>query len=366
MPAKQIAVFTALSLVFSLPVAAFAENNNVNVYGVANISFELVSNGTTSASVSGARTVRKISSNASRLGLKGSEDLSDDLSALWQLESLIAMDNAGGTFATRNTYAGLSSKRLGKLLLGRYDTPYSTIARRLDVFADTIADSHPLMGGTTGVSASLAFASRPGDSILYISPELHGFSGSAQYVNRAESNISSTQPKSSLLSLAGWYIEGPIYAAIAQEAHQIDSLTGNKENAWKLALGYTPERFVLNFVYEKSSDNLAPQGANQWGHHAYYLSGKYLVDSNTFKAAYSNIGQLGTTADTGAQQYTLGYDHNLSSRTTLYGLYTLLHNQSAINYGLSSASSGGGDSTIVQPGSGASPSAWSFGLKHVF
>ena len=90
------------------------------------------------------------------------------------------------------------------------------------------------------------------------------------------------------------------------------------------------------------------------------------MDSNTFKAAYSNIGQLGTTANTGAQQYALGYDHNLSSRTTLYGLYTRLHNQAAINYGLSSASSGGGDSTIVQPGSGASPSAWSFGLKHVF
>ena len=173
MTAKQAAAFTAFSALFALPVTALAENSNVSVYGVANLSYDLVGNGTTTAGVSGARNVSKVSSNASRLGLKGSEELNDDLSALWQLESLIAMDNAGGTFATRNTYAGLYSKRLGKLLLGRYDTPYSTIARRLDVFADTIADSHPLMGGTTGVSASLAFASRPGDSILYISPCLN-------------------------------------------------------------------------------------------------------------------------------------------------------------------------------------------------
>lgn len=84
------------------------------------------------------------------------------------------------------------------------------------------------------------------------------------------------------------------------------------------------------------------------------------------KAAYSRVGPLGTTANTGAQQYSLGYDHNLSARTTLYGLYTRLHNQSAINYGLSSASSGGGANTIVARGSGASPSALSFGIKHVF
>lgn len=97
-----------------------------------------------------------------------------------------------------------------------------------------------------------------------------------------------------------------------------------------------------------------------------YLSGKYLLGNSVFKAAYSKVGQLGATANTGAQQYTLGYDHILSTRTTLYGLYTRLRNQSAINYGLSSASSGGGASTIVALGSGASPSAFSFGLKHVF
>lgn len=360
---------TPLSLLLALPAVAAAETGNVTLYGVANLSYERVSMGTGTAgtpAVTGASNVNKVSSNASRLGLKGSEDLDDGLSAIWQIESLIAMDNAGGTFATRNTYAGLDSKQLGKLLLGRYDTPYNTTTRKLDWFIDTIADSQPLMGGTTGISATQGFAGRQTDGILYVSPVIDGFTGTIQYANTSEGNTSAAQPKSSLLSMAGWYSEGPVYAALAHEIHYLNNLTGNRESAWKLSLGYTPERFSLGFAIETTRDNLAAQGTNRWGHHAMYCSGKYLIGKDALKAAYTNVGQLGSTANTSAQQYTLGYDHILGARTTLYGLYTRLRNGPAIDYGLSSASSGGGAGTIVAPGSGASPSAWSFGIKHIF
>jgi predicted porin len=365
---KSPVIGFALPVLLALPAVAAAETGNVILYGVANLSYELVSMGTGTAgtpAVTGARNVNKISSNASRLGLKGTEDLGDGLSAVWQIESLIAMDNAGGTFGTRNTYAGLDSKQLGRLVLGRYDTPYNTTTRRLDWFIDTIADSQPLMGGTTGISATLGFAGRQTDGVLYVSPAIDGFTGTIQYANTSEGNTSAAQPKSSLLSMAGWYSEGPTYAALAHETHYLNSLTGSREDAWKLTLGYTPERFGIGFAIESTHDNLAA-GANQWGHRAWYLSGKYFIGKDAVKAAYTRVGQLGNTSGTDARQYTVGYDHNLSARTTLYGLYTRLQNGPAINYGLSSASSGGGAGTIVAPGSGASPSAWSFGIKHIF
>ncbi|MBI3223265.1 MAG: porin [Nitrosomonadales bacterium] len=365
---------------FTLALPAAAETGNLSIYGVANVSFELVSNGTGAAgtpAVSGARNIGKVSSNASRLGLKGTEDIGDGYTALWQIESLIAMDNAGGSLATRNSYAGLSSSRLGRLLLGRYDTPYNSTARRLDPFIDTIADSQPLMGGTTGISAALGFAGRQTDTVLYTSPLLSGFTGNVAYIAGAETVTASNQSKGSAWSFSGIYDVVPHYAALAYEEHKLGSVgagtmssasaaAGSRESAWKLALGYTAERFSLGLVYERSQDNFGASGANQWGHHAYYVSGKYLMGKDALKAAYSKVGQLGPAANTGARQYTFGYDHSLSARTTLYGLYTRLHNQAAINYGLSSASSGGGTSTIVAPGSGASPSAFSLGLKHVF
>lgn len=361
-------------LTFALPAAA--ETGNLGIYGVANVSFELVSNGTGAAGTPvGARNVGKVSSNASRLGLKGSEGIGEGCTALWQIESLIAMDNAGGSLATRNSYAGLSSNRLGRLLLGRYDTPYNSTARRLDPFIDTIADSQPLMGGTTGISAALGFAGRQTDTLLYTSPLLNGLTGNAAYIAGAETATASNQIKGSGWSFSGIYDVAPHYAALAYEQHKLGSVgagtmssasAAGQESAWKLALGYAAERFSLGLVYERSHDNFGTSGANQWGHHAYYLSGKYLFGRDALKAAYSKTGQLGPAAHTGAQQYTVGYDHSLSVRTTLYGLYTRLHNQAAIHYGLSSVSSGGGAGTIVAPGSGASPSALSIGLKHVF
>ena len=114
---------------------AFADTSNVTVYGVASLSYDLTNNGNASAN--------QVSSNQSRLGLKGSEDLGDGLSAVWQIEQQINIDNSttnANSFATRNSFLGLSSGSMGPVLLGRHDTPYKIASRGFDVFADTIAD----------------------------------------------------------------------------------------------------------------------------------------------------------------------------------------------------------------------------------
>src|SRR3970040_450275 len=98
---------------------AFADTSNVTVYGFANLSYDLTNNGVVGAN--------KVSSSQSRLGLKGSEDLGDGLSGIWQIEQGITIDTSStsaasctalpcpattannGIFATRNTFLGLSS-----------------------------------------------------------------------------------------------------------------------------------------------------------------------------------------------------------------------------------------------------------------
>ena len=100
------------------------------------------------------------------------------------------------------------------------------------------------------------------------------------------------------------------------------------------------------------------------GHHALYLTGKYLFGSNAVKAAYTKAGNLGGAANTGASQLSLGYDHRTSKRTTLFVVYTKLNNDSKANYGLgNSAFSSAATNSI---GAGADPSALSMGMKHVF
>ena len=376
---------------------AFADTSNVTVYGFANLSYDLTNNGVVGAN--------KVSSTQSRLGLKGSEDLGDGLSAIWQLEQGINIDNsgaAGNGLATRNSFLGLSSGSAGTVLLGRHDTPYKIASRSFDVFADTIADNRSLMGGVSLVntgavplpvaaalvtpansdfSAGSTFDGRQGDVVAYISPAMSGLTGAIAYVAGAEGALAG-QSKGSAWSLAGLYGNGPLSVNLGYEVHDIGEAAGTlgtggaagslgtlTEKAWKIGASYTMDAFTINGVYEKTSDNFgvlvaAPAGTDILGHKAYYLSGKYSFGNDAVKLAYTNMGDrnmAGGGANTGATHWALGYDHNMSKRTALYALYTKLNNDTNSAFGL-----GVSTGATAASGAGVGVSAWSFGMKHTF
>jgi predicted porin len=392
---KSLNYLIALSLI--APVPALADTANVSLYGVANVSYDIINTGAATG-VQGTN-INKASSNASRIGLKGTEDLGDGLTANWQIETLIVLDNSAnacakvtaadaaatgvpactantGIFATRNSFAGLSSKTYGAVLVGRYDTPYKLSTRKLDNFSDSIGDNRSLFGTVSGTSASAAFDGRQPDVIAYTSPLMAGFSAAVAQVNLAESATTSTAAKASATSLAGMYDDGSLYAALAYETHKLDTVRiGGKESAWRAGLGYTMDDLSFGMAYEKSSDTLggatAPTsctalaaGADCLGHDAWYLTGKYTFDANAVKFAYTKVGNLGSTNDTGANQFALGYDRRLSKRTTLFTVYTKLANESKAKYSLGNAAFSSGVTASI--GAGADASALSFGLKHAF
>ncbi len=369
----------ALAIAAAVSAPAFADNANVTIYGTADMSFDYISTGnaTTAAGVTTNGTNKtNVSSNVSKLGLKGSEDLGDGLAAIWQIEQQINMDNTGGTFATRNTFAGLKSESAGTVLLGRHDTPYKLATRKLDVFGDSIADNRALLGGVNGKSAASAFDGRQPDVIAYITPAMSGFTGAIAYVNLAEGNTTAAAAKASALSLAGMYDAAPFYGSLAYEEHKLDNVrAGGKESAWKLGFGYTIDAFTLGLAYEKSSDNLGGgtvcvaqvAGSNCFGHNAYYLSGNYKMGLSAVKFAFGKAGTVGNTANSGANQISLGYDHGLSKRTKLYAIYSRISNNSGITYAFSQSTAA---ATSVNNGgavgNGADPSVISLGIKHSF
>ncbi|MDD4928890.1 MAG: porin [Gallionella sp.] len=357
----------ALAIAAAISAPAFADTSSVTVYGKADMSYDYITTGTSAAAVAGV-SKGNVSSNVSKFGIKGSEDLGDGLAAVWQIEQQVNMDNttaAGGTgtLATRNTFLGLKSDTAGTVLMGRHDTPYKISTRALDVFGDNIADNRSLMGGVSGRTAAASFDGRQTDVIAYISPSLSGFTGAIAYVNLTETNVTAAAPKANALSLAGMYSADPFYASLAYEEHKLDTvLVGGKEKATKLGLGYKADAFAVNFAYEKTSDNLtAITGANKYGHSAYYLAGKYNITStDAVKLAYSKSNQIGATLNSGANQFSLGYDHNLSKRTKVYAMYSRINNQAA------AANSFSQTTAISANGIGASPSVISLGMSHTF
>lgn len=376
---KKLIVIALAATAFSAP--ALAETANVSFYGMADLSYDFVNNGTSAAGVAGASKTN-VSSNVSRIGLKGAEGLNDGLSVIWQIEQQINIDNtteAGGTgtFATRNSFVGLKHDTAGTVLLGRHDTPYKLATRRLDPFSDSVADNRALMGGvtspTTVDSANTAFDGRPTNTIHYTTPKLSGFTGMIAYANMTETNTTAAQAKNSLMSLAATYDAAPFFGSLGYEEHKLDATrVGGKESAWKLGVGYTMmDAFTLGFAYENTSDNLctavvaggcAAVGNDRFGHNAYYLSGNYKMGMNAVKFAYGRAGQLASNANTGANQFSLGYDHGLSKRTKLYAIYSRISNKIGSDYGFSQSTSAA--STVN--GIGASPSVVSLGIRHTF
>lgn len=378
--------------------AAWAETGNVTIYGKVDMSVDSIDdgNGATTAT-QGVRTI-KVSSNASRLGLKGAEDLGSGLSAIWQIEQTVNVDDSttnANTLASRNSFVGLKDNDWGTVLLGRHDTPYKISTRKLDVFGERLADNRTLMGSVAGKSAKLAFDGRQGNILAYLSPELSGFSAALAYVAGAETATTSGQVKGSAWSVAGMYNKGSFYGALAYEVHDYGSLStgtlagggaagafggaGTKESAWKLGLGYKLDALTFGIAYEKSSDNFGGAGAaapvagctaagqDCYGHGAWYFSGKYAFGIDALNMAYGKVGNLAGTAaggDTRASQFSVGYDHNLSKRTILYALYTSLSNGANINYGLASVSVTTGFTAATA--NGAKLTGVSLGLRHSF
>jgi predicted porin len=389
-------IVVALAAAFTLPVAAHAENGNFTFYGVADLSYDFVNTGdgtaaaNTGAVVSGT-SKRVVSSNVSKFGFKGTEDLGDGLSANWQVEQQINFDNSSnscaattipaipaggaavpavtvpacnsntGLFATRNTFVNLKSEKLGTILFGRNDTPYKFATRKLDMFGDNVGDNRALMGN----KSKNGFELRPTNILMYTTPTFSGFNAAIANVNLQEGNTKGSQANDSLTSFAVMYDVAPFYGSVAHESHKLESvIAGGEESASRVGFAFRPEEkpFEVTAMYEKTNDNLGTAGVNANGHNAYFLGGKYNIGNNAVKLNYVKAGTLGSTVDSGANQVSVGYDHGLSKRTKLYALYTKITNGKGVNYEFSQSSG----ATSTNNGYGTSPSVVSLGVKHTF
>jgi predicted porin len=371
---KLIALAVAAALA---PAAAMADSGNVTIYGVAHASVDRMDPDTAAGAV-GANTDTswRVSSNSSRLGFKGTEDLGNGLSAVWQMESSIMLDTGAGSLGARNSFVGLSSKTAGTVLLGRHDTPYKLGTASLDIFADTMGDYNAIVGNLgMGTGADVAFDSRLGNVAAYISPTWSGFHFAGAVVAANESNNAATADGSAY-SLTGVYNNGPLFASLSYErAKDINAASTDVTSAaalavlssvakaagTKLGLGYKFGDATVGFIAERIKlDNI---GGGDVTRNAFYLNGSYKMGNNVLKAAYGQANDWKDSPDTGSKQFTIGVDHNLSKRTVAYALYSKMNNDTDGGYGLGGNGAGGAYAPTT---GGQDPSVISLGMKHSF
>jgi predicted porin len=418
----------AIAGAFAAPVA-MADNSNVTIYGEFAASVDQVKGGsfnTVAATVpptgglnaATSESRWRVSSNNSFIGFKGTEDLGNGLSAIWQYEESIAIDqaskndNAGSSTAGqlvanqshRNTFVGLASKQMGTVTLGLQDTPFKTSTGPLDIFGQhTLADYRNIFGaigtvastvmvpyyspGTgnptptqaTAVNGGVNVASvRAQNSVMYTSPDLSGFTikalGSA--ANENGNTTATTSPKNPhLYSLGGTYANGPIFASLAYEDNQLvaSSTSDFHYKNWRTGVGYSFAGFKVGLAYErlKGDGQATATTTQELQRSAWYLPVSYQMGNNTIKLAYTHAGKsnqkvagVDLSGNDGAKQWSLGFDHAMSKRTNLYALYTQVRNDTNGSYAVGSGATG---IAGVQPASyGETPKAFSVGMVHKF
>ena len=192
------------------------------VYGRVNVSFDVGNQELTTAPCITAaagpcappagnlRWLPDLSSNLSRLGVRGYHDLGGaDYQAVFQLETQVdvtatpgskpngsndtinpANTAVTGALASRNSFVGIKTP-LGALKLGKNDTPYKSVTADFDFLADTPGDYNSIMGNTGGDNRT-EFDARMPHAVWYESPDLLGFRLNAIWSpgqNRFEDNI---------------------------------------------------------------------------------------------------------------------------------------------------------------------------------
>src|SRR3954469_5195167 len=110
--------------VVAAPLAQ-AQTANVTLYGRINIDSEVIINQKQDTG-NIKQNIYRVSSNSSRLGVRGTESLGGGLNAIFQIESSITADNSGGTLAGRETFVGLQGG-WGTVKVGYFLSPYDDI-----------------------------------------------------------------------------------------------------------------------------------------------------------------------------------------------------------------------------------------------
>ncbi len=328
-----------LAVAAALPMATQAANAEVTIYGKIHASIDYLS--ADQADTNGllpGNPLREtndslwdVTSRASRIGFKGSEDLGDGLKLIWKAETQMNIAEGGGGFATRNAYIGLSGS-WGTFLYGRHDTPVKISTGKLDIFGDTIADYN--VGDQDGDNGGFVDI-RANDAIAYVSPNFSGLTLVGAIVPDADygETVDEQGDFAGAYSLAAMYSNGGLFIGGGYES--LDDVSNNVDAShWRIGAGYDFGNFHIGGIYQ-SADGALGGRVDATGDFidfkTYTINGSYKFGNNVVKAmwlrsdwdddiaVYTDDGTV--EADDKFDTWAIGLDHNFSKRTKAYVIY---------------------------------------------
>jgi predicted porin len=317
--------------------AAMAQSS-VTLFGIVDTGIGYVNHDATGSSRYGVGT----SGNAtSRLGLRGTEDLGGGLKAGFWLEGEVFGDdgNASGLNFKRESTVRLSGN-FGEVRLGRETTPTFRTSLKYDVFGATGIGQFMGYRDWAGNKIADSDTIRANNMVSYSSPNFNGFTANISYAFDEKANtVAGNNKIGRYVGGNVGYDNGPLsvtlaYGTVKSAANFGGLLDSADRDEVELGASYNFGVAKLTGLAQQvkyKADNVGASG--KFNNYMIGVSAP-VGGVGEVKAQYAYYDQKGF--NTKAQQLSLGYVHNLSKRTALYGTVAFMKNNGANDSSLGS------------------------------
>lgn len=335
---KKIA---SISLALLFASGAASAQSSVTVYGVVDAGLAYT-NGSEAAGKVVALNGNQQS--YSRLGFRGTEDLGNNLKAIFLVENEFRLDTGvalAGTpsMAQSQAYIGLISN-LGTVKLGRQWTQMYVTHNTLDPFQNGMSGGASMFFGVNGANpAATVYYKYMDNAFTYETPgNLNGFKGAVQY---GFGEAAGTFAKDSRVGATIGYENGPLNVAYSYYNVNLDTATSVPAFSSQF-LGGSYDFGVLKL--HAAIDENKQSGI--------YKAQDYMIGARVPFGAHTLIGSYThkknkLVSDANATRYALGYTYDFSKRTNLYASYSHIKNDAR---SMTATKVAGNNVNIVQVG----------------
>ncbi len=335
---KKLFKLTPIALATLFSAQAFADTT---VYGVGHITFD-------SVDYAGGTSGSGLTSNSSRLGFKGSNEVKQGLKAIYQFESEVDVSGkAGNLFSgARDSFVGLSGS-FGTVLGGRLGVENQWLYDCNLFGGDQVGDLGNFWGMPNGMPG------RANGVLAYASPDMGNFNFVLAYKgDDTTKNTAATVAKVNI-NLSGLKI-GLGYAGLGKGIY--GATATNDVTTTAITASYDLKTAKVVGGYQTVSNY---KGGNK-NQSSWTLGAAFPMGKTTLKAQYMSLTDDANNAN--ATGYALGVDYAITKGATAYLAYAATNNDAAASVPADSW----GHGNLNAPTAGNDPTALSIGLVYKF
>jgi predicted porin len=358
---KSPFLFGVVTLACAAGAAHAQTQSQVTVFGVLDVAYQM----NTASGAPSQNLMINDGNTSSRFGFRGVEELGAGMKASFHFEGAVAVTTgAGGATSINNSGANTAA---GVGLFGRRSTvslivPWGELRAGRDyvpTFNNLTTAMHPFGTNGLGNAGQLFYPVAAGgttartnvrasNSLAYLLPaDLGGFNGHFMVAQGLTGTTGATADNGNYVGGRLGYAAGPL--SLAAATGQTKYNTGDYTQS-NFGINYKVGPAKLMYLYGKNEVGITNTTIHMIGT-------QYDVGSGQVRAAYTTLKAEKVAND--ANQWTIGYVHDMSKRTALYANYSVVTNEG------SGKTFSVGDGLVPTDAGGNSTGA-QIGIRHSF